>query len=477
MKNNHLVTAGKSALVTKEARRNFRNGLLCFNASVLFIALSTVGTAQTIMQDANSKFGVSGYIRSGIGKSEGGKTQANFQSPGALNKYSLGNQADTYGELEFDYTRYLNESKDQSLDVVWMSSFYEAFGSKNKMEFNKTAQLYVRANNLLGKGEILWAGKRYYDRKAIHMLDKQWINPSQNGWGLGVERLIKKGTKEDLKIAAWTFNEDNVVSYQNVLDTSRLRSYTADARWVNIPITGTSKLNLAVNYSIRAKNEKLAYDQKDGFGAFAWLDYEKKYITNTTAILFRQGANVPINHWTGVPEKENPNNNSTVLNNLNTAYTLEVNNNFLYDDLDKFAFNGILSAVIRDFGTLPYNYNPDAPNNKEYLEGKGRTLYWLTAGARGMYYLNNYFKLHLEVTHEHIINKQLDLTGNLDKITFTPEVSLKKGFYSRPVLRPFVTYAFWSDALKGTVGTGPTGAPFGNKTAGLTYGLQFEIWW
>ncbi|MDO6425282.1 carbohydrate porin, partial [Saccharophagus degradans] len=79
-------------------------------------------------------------------------------------KFSLGNQADTYGELEFDYTRYINKEKNQSIDVVWMTSFYEAFGTENEMQFDKTAQLYVRGNNLLGNKEVLWIGKRYYHR-------------------------------------------------------------------------------------------------------------------------------------------------------------------------------------------------------------------------------------------------------------------------------------------------------------------------
>ena len=46
-------------------------------------------------------------------------------------------------------------------------------------------------------------------------------------------------------------------------------------------------------------------------------------------------------------------------------------------------------------------------------------------------------------------------------------------FFSRPALRAFVTYANWSDGLRGFVG----GTPYANKTSGLTYGVQVETWW
>ena len=474
-------------LTTKTADPSSTNGscirylanrqVALFVLTNLLLAFAVKSHAQTIFDSGNSKFGTSGYIRTGVGRSEGDNTQAHFQMPGAQNKYSLGNQADTYGELEFDYTYFLNEDKSKSLDAIWMTSIYEDFGTENKMSFNKTEQLYMRANNLLGKGEVIWAGKRFYNRKAIHLMDRQWVNPGQRGWGAGMEKLIQKGTDEDIKFGVWTFQEKNDdVSYINGA-ISKLRGYTADLRWVRYPISETLKMNVSLNYTYRAENKTMEYEGKHGFGVVSWLDYEKEAISNTTAVIFRQGATIPLHHWTGMSEKENPGNDNIVLNNLNSSYFLEINNNFLYDDEENFAVNGILSAVIRDYGTNPYAYDAANPNNPTYLEGKGNMLYWLTAGVDGMYYLSDKFKLSLEFTHEYVNNEQMDLSGNLDKITFSPELSLKKGFYSRPVLRPLVTYAFWSNDLKGSIGNTPNGAPFGNKTSGFTYGLQFEIWW
>lgn len=476
------LLASPQQLVTKYALS------LLFASTVLLGLPVSKLKAQTLAETEDNKFRVSGYLRSGLGESEGGGTQAHFQIPGALNKFSLGNQADTYGELEFDYTHYLNKDHTKSIDAVWMSSIYEDFSTNHKMNYNKTEQLYLRANNLFGNGEILWAGKRFYDRYAIHMLDRQWINPGHGGWGAGIENLLKKGTTEDLKFGAWSFQDKDVTSYRNN-KIGNLYNYTIDTRWVHVPLNKTLKLNMALNYTYRAENKELGYEARNGFGAFSWLDYEKGNITNTTAVLFRQGSNVSVNHWTGQSVRENSDNSSIVKNNLSNAYTLELNNNFLYDDMDKFAFNGIFLGLIRNYGTAPYQYNPtqeDLNNGANITPSidlstiglsNGKMLYWMALGGQGKYYVSKQFRLTLELTSEFVNNGQVGATGNLSKISFSPEFSLAKGFYSRPVLRPLITYAKWTDGLVGHVGTGPGNTGFADKNSGFTYGLQFEIWW
>ncbi len=64
-------------------------------------------------------------------------------------------------------------------------------------------------------------------------------------------------------------------------------------------------------------------------------------------------------------------------------------------------------------------------------------------------------------------------SGWLRKFTIAPQIAAGREFFSRPALRAFVTYANWSDGLRGFVG----GVPYANKTSGLTYGVQVETWW
>jgi maltoporin len=62
--------------------------------------------------------------------------------------------------------------------------------------------------------------------------------------------------------------------------------------------------------------------------------------------------------------------------------------------------------------------------------------------------------------------------GWLRKCTFAPQIGADRQFFGRPVLRAFVTYANWSNRIRGLVG----GEPFENETARLTYGIQAEHW-
>jgi hypothetical protein len=54
--------------------------------------------------------------------------------------------------------------------------------------------------------------------------------------------------------------------------------------------------------------------------------------------------------------------------------------------------------------------------------------------------------------------------GHLWKITLAPQISRSGKFFSRPVIRPFITYAKWSDGFKGLVG-------------GTAYDLVLEKGW
>jgi maltoporin len=65
------------------------------------------------------------------------------------------------------------------------------------------------------------------------------------------------------------------------------------------------------------------------------------------------------------------------------------------------------------------------------------------------------------------------LDGWLRKFTIAPQIGAGNKFFSRPVLRAFLTYGNWSDAFRGYVG----GVPYLNRTNGLTYGVQTETWW
>jgi len=107
---------------------------------------------------------------------------------------------------------------------------------------------------------------------------------------------------------------------------------------------------------------------------------------------------------------------------------------------------------------------------------------WVSFGARPEIFFTKYISLALEggFDHTHCLAgcmNQADspigpYDGWLRKFTIAPQIGVGRKFFSRPVIRAFLTYASWSDAFRGLVG----GVPFMNRTSGLTYGVQGETW-
>jgi len=98
---------------------------------------------------------------------------------------------------------------------------------------------------------------------------------------------------------------------------------------------------------------------------------------------------------------------------------------------------------------------------------------WVSFGARPEVFLTKHLSLAFEGGFDHTHSSTGQYDGWLRKFTIAPQIGAGRQFFSRPVLRAFLTYANWSDGLRGFVG----GIPFHNRTNGLTYGVQVETWW
>ena len=68
--------------------------------------------------------------------------------------------------------------------------------------------------------------------------------------------------------------------------------------------------------------------------------------------------------------------------------------------------------------------------------------------------------------------------GLLWKNTVALQWTTGRGYFNRPVVRLFGTYASWDDDLQGSVGDAPgPDRGFLDDTEGFTFGVQFETWW
>ncbi|MNT20812.1 Maltoporin precursor [compost metagenome] len=106
--------------------------------------------------------------------------------------------------------------------------------------------------------------------------------------------------------------------------------------------------------------------------------------------------------------------------------------------------------------------------------------YFYEAGIRPIYFVSDRFQWAFETGYSRISN-ETEKVGNelvgprdLARVTIAPQISFSKSIWGRPVLRAYLTHSFWNDSNKSYVAqSAPT---FADRTAGTSFGYQFEAW-
>ena len=207
-----------------------------------------------------------GYARSGINYSaQGGNAYC-------LDKQlvgRLGNECDTYMELGFSETIFdKSDNKfafhttlafdtkgrnwgDKSVDYQG-NNWQDNREGKGAWSSIRTGVEEVYADYKMPSGINLWAGKRFYQRKDIHILDYYYMNNSGTGFGV-----------EDIPVGA--LGSVSVALLKSQTDTTHdgvdadINSYKLDARWNSIPLWADGTLDAQFVYSW----QKLTDNQKE----------------------------------------------------------------------------------------------------------------------------------------------------------------------------------------------------------------------
>ena len=394
-----------------------------------------------------------GYFRSSLGFSEGNQTQAKFQLPGARSKYRLGNEPDTNMELQFDYRYQLKdpENKDAHIQSVIMLDGFKNQGSSNNFTVGHLSQAYLSFNKMASDEVDVWIGRRYYQRKSIHIMNHFWLNPGQNSHsGVGFEGLSLGAGKLDLALFR---NEDN---FTVGLTDYLINSTVMDARWHDLNVTNNSKLTVWGQLADRTAVAALGYEKKSGHSFGGWLDYKSGNLKNTTFMMLQKGAAITQSGTNPRAIRED----LTGGWNLDKANVFEVSNMLTYEKLTDYSFQWSLLYRHDDHGT-----------------GANSDIDWMSTGIRPVFYLSKHLNFALEAGIDHVKDKVNNRSGSLKKLTLALQLAADRGFKSRPVLRFFLTMAQWDDAFKGLVGDIPGNAPYANAVSGWTVGAQAETWW
>jgi maltoporin len=397
-----------------------------------------------------SSFEFHGYFRSGYGLNSEGGQQVAFQAPGADAKYRLGNEAETYGELIF-VNNWLNPER--SSDKAWMkteamieanttnSASYANFPNGTGNDQFRLREAFVQAGNVLESqpGAKFWAGERYYRRQHVEIDDFYPLDMS--GYGGGVEDL-------------------------NVGIGKMAVAYLAGARPDIVTQYGNyAKSNIDVRF----------YDLKGPAGLWGgWFDFATSKGGTTSAgtvVPTTDGYAFGLRHqtleWHGGFHTFSIQYGTGAASNFSTS--IDDPTPFLHSSARLLAVEQVLFQPNDRFAIMPiFIYQRSKDGNPEHDWSQ-----WVSFGARPEIFFTRYLSLAFEAGFDHTSgfmltqNGDLQMDGWLRKFTIAPQIGAGRKFFSRPVLRAFLTYGNWSDAFRGFVG----GVPFANRTDGLTYGV------
>ncbi|MGI9526580.1 MAG: carbohydrate porin [Weeksellaceae bacterium] len=426
--------------------------------SVLLVGFISISFGQEILQHKQHTLESHGYLRTGLGRSLSGGEMVEFMAPGAMVKPRFGNEANHYSELQFDYRYQPNDRRD-SYEIVYMMATYLAYGSTDLTKSIKpeTSQLYFKWNKFYKEADI-WIGRRYYQRENIDILDWFWINSGQGAdVGVGLENLTFN-SKMNLNVALLRFSD----KLQDPAHQGELfEDYKIDARLKDISLSTNLNLNLIGQIGFRNGIDNSIYDEKTGFTLGAWTNYTQDNFRNRTTIIYRDGVNMINNPYSGKGLLEVSATGNQVYD-LDKANDLQILTDIQYENNS----NGFLGAITyehKDFGI-------------KTAKGEDKTLDHMNVTGRYSRYLSDRYALTFDVGYDYV-NHNDGVAGGVFKATFSPEIKWKKGMFSRPSIRPFITYAKWSEDLKGQVGIVNDNDVYVDKTNGVTAGLQLEVWW
>jgi maltoporin len=411
---------------------------------------------------------ITGYFRAGYGRSSEGGPQQAFGAPGVA-KYRLGNEAENYGELAFAKTFYPAgvfagegiDPNDPVARMVYRMSFvnpYDDYGNAADTDFAAPEVWGSLANVIPGMPDAkIWAGNRFYRRHDIHINDFYFWDMS--GGGAGIEDVALGNGKLAF---AWIGDgaESAIYSQRIVADPLNLAGFSKtnfDLRYYDWTFLG-GKGEVGLVYSNAESgvdsNGRQAEDA-DGFALNLVRTDEGFLDENSLNKLSFQIGNGPAKTFTSGFDTFSDSNGTYVRPDPDESWRFRATEQFVVQPIEQFSIGSALVYQYSDYGD-------NAPDQQ-----------WVSGGVRPIWHITDHFSLAFEGGVDWISDTDLTGGGTVGKLTIAPQVSLGNAFFSRPVLRAFLTYATWSDGLQGKVG----GPDYADRNDGWTWGVQMESWW
>ena len=424
-----------------------------------------------------------GYARSGIGWTGSGGEQQCFQATGAQSKYRLGNECETYAELKLGQEVWKEGDKSFYFDT----NVAYSVAQQNDWEGTDPAfrEANVQGKNLIEwlPGSTIWAGKRFYQRHDVHMIDFYYWDISGPGAGienidLGFGKLALAATRSQEAGGSYAFSSQNI--YDRTKDTA---NDVFDVRLAQMAINPDGMLELGVDYG-RA-NTTDDYSLADGASKDGWMftaEHTQSMLKGYNKFVVQYATDSMTTQGKGLNQGSYGSSTTTIedpVTGVKTNFANNVVNN-----------NGSLVRVL-DHGAISLGDKWDLMyvgmyQNLDMDNDLGTE--WYTVGIRPMYKWTPIMSTLMEVGYDNVKSQQTGDRNSQYKITLEQQWQAGDSIWSRPAIRVFATYAKWDEEW-GYVKNGNDVTKFAAATnSGISttsrgdsdewsFGAQMEIWW
>ena len=408
-----------------------------------------------------------GYARSGIGWTGSGGEQQCFQATGAQSKYRLGNECETYAELKLGQEVWKEGDKSFYFDTN------VAYSVSQQNDWESTSPAFREANvqgkNLIEwlPGSTIWAGKRFYQRHDVHMIDFYYWDIS--GPGAGIENIDLGFGK--LSLAATRSSESGGSSAFADFDANGDRIYdnivpndVFDVRLAGMEINPGGTLELGVDYG--HTNIPDDYYLQPGASKDGWmgtLEHTQSMMKGFNKFVLQYATDSMTSQGKGQAQGGSVNNDGSMIRVLDHG--------------------AITLADQWDLMYVAMYQNLDMDDNQG--------TEWYTVGVRPMYKWTPIMSTLLEVGYDNVKSQETGDRNGQYKITLAQQWQAGDSIWSRPALRLFATYAKWDEkwgyakdangdntrfAISDSTGNGNFSTSRGDDDE-FTFGAQMEIWW
>ena len=417
-----------------------------------------------------------GYFRAGAQAStQGGEVYCLGNGNKGHKVGRLGDECDTYAELTLNQEVYNKANNKWTVNTIvaygtaegnrdLQGDSWQGVGGTGPWNGQRLSIRELWTGYQTDAGYQIWAGKRFYQRKDIHLLDLYYLNDS--GYGAGIEGIdVGMG---NLAFAVTKWANDGTSDYNRNV-------YKLDARWNGIPVGPLGNLDASVIYALPFISEQ----------------QEANAAGNARANRANSGALVTLDLNTAVnSDSVNLMNHFVVQYGTNGFGYIGQNGNHAGDnytpDLDD------TGVRVIDWGTLDagnfglgYSLIWAHVDNGDDHKAAGAT--WTTERSGWIYSIvlrpeykwTEFTRTTLELGYSSQKTNGWMAPGedpDVYKVTLAQQFTPGKGFWTRPAIRFYVSYIGGDEFAEGWA----VGYKNKNKDGDehqITVGTQVEAWW